>query len=287
MIKQIRDAIGTLNPNEVRQHADQRIVIEVIGSSPESYREMGRFFAPPTISQVKREEVRNVVFKAGEAPDTPTLRIYDEDTPHGPDDFTFYRANPERMVEEIIERRPELSLALAKHLVNFRQPVVNRIIRNVCNENALFSLATAVPSIVPFISLPWAIGEFASDTAFITMNQIRMAFQIAAASDRAVGYSEQRAEIASIVGGAFGWRALARELVGKIPFGGGLIPKAAVAYAGTFVAGISLDRYYHLGYGFSRAERKAAYQDAFERGKAIASSMLENIRALQSRPKAS
>ena len=43
------------------------------------------------------------------------------------------------------------------------------------------------------------------------------------------------------------WRALAKQLVGKIPFGGGLIAKAAVAYAGTKVLGLSLDHFYSLG----------------------------------------
>ena len=101
------------------------------------------------------------------------------------------------------------------------------MVKKIAKENALFSLATALPDIVPFISLPWALGEFASDTAFLTANQIRMAFLLAAANDRDVGYHEQRGEIASIILGAFGWRALARELVGKIPWGGGLVPKAA------------------------------------------------------------
>jgi len=53
------------------------------------------------------------------------------------------------------------------------------------------------------------------------MNQIRMTFMIGAASDHAIGYREQRSEIASIIASAFGWRALARELAGKVPFGGG------------------------------------------------------------------
>ena len=94
------------------------------------------------------------------------------------------------------------------------------------------------------------------------MNQIRMAFQLAAVSDRPIGYREQKSEIASIIAGAFGWRALARELVGKVPFGGGLIPKAGIAYAGTFAIGLSLERLYRLGYGFTRDERKAVYEEA-------------------------
>ena len=109
------------------------------------------------------------------------------------------------------------------------------------------------------------------------MNQIRMGFLLAAASDREVGYREQRSEIASIAMGAFGWRALARELVGKVPFGGGLIPKAAIAWAGTFVAGLSLERLYRLGYGFTRVERRTAYEDAFENGKQIAGMLLEGL----------
>jgi hypothetical protein len=122
------------------------------------------------------------------------------------------------------------------------------------------------------------VGEFSSDTAFLTMNQIRMAFQLAAVSDRPIGYREQKSEVASIIAGAFGWRALARELVGKVPFGGGLIPKAGIAYAATFAVGLSLERLYRLGYGFTRDERKAVYEEALEHGKQIAGMLLDSVR---------
>jgi len=158
------------------------------------------------------------------------------------------------------------------------------MIKKVAKENALFSLATAVPDIVPFISLPWALGEFASDTAFLTANQIRMAFLLAAANDRDIGYQEQRGEIASIILGAVGWRALARELVGKIPWGGGLIPKAAIAYAGTRVVGLSLERYYRIGRAFTRAERRAAYEDALTWGREIATGLLRGFEQQKQRP---
>jgi hypothetical protein len=131
---------------------------------------------------------------------------------------------------------------------------------------------------VPFISLPWAIGEFASDTAFLTANQVRLAFLLAAANDRDIGYQEQRTEIASIILGAFGWRSLARELVSKIPWGGGLVPKAAISYAGTRVVGLSLERYYRIGKAYTRAERRAAYEDALERGKHIVAGFVEGWR---------
>lgn len=151
------------------------------------------------------------------------------------------------------------------------------MVKKIAKENALFALATAIPDIVPLISLPWAVGEFASDTAFLTANQIRMAFLLAAANDRDVGYHEQRGEIATIVLGAFGWRTLARELVGKIPWGGGLIPKAAIAYAGTRVAGMSLERFYRLGKAYTRAERRLAYEDALARGRHLVSGFVEGF----------
>ena len=152
------------------------------------------------------------------------------------------------------------------------------MIKKVAKENALFALATAVPDILPLVSLPWAVGEFASDTAVLTANQIRMAFLLAAAADRDFGYREQRGEIASIGLGALGWRSLARELVGKIPLGGGLIPKGAIAYAGTRVVGLSLERFYRTGAAYSRRERRDAYEDALERGRKLAQDLLSGVR---------
>jgi len=143
----------------------------------------------------------------------------------------------------------------------------------------LFSITTALPDVIPsVIELPWAVAEFASDTAFLTMNQVRMAFLIAAASDREVGYAEQKSEIATVIGSAFGWRALARQLVSKIPFGGGLIGKAAVAYAGTKVLGLSLDHLYSIGFSYTREERDHLYADAFRQGKKVAAKILSYLR---------
>jgi hypothetical protein len=105
-----------------------------------------------------------------------------------------------------------------------------------------------------------------------------MTFRLAAANDRSIGYREQASQIASIAAGSLGWRALARELVGKVPFGGGLIPKAGIAWAGTFAVGLSIERLYRLGYGFTRAERRAVYEEAFEHGRQIAGMLLDGLR---------
>jgi uncharacterized protein (DUF697 family) len=280
----LKGAIANLNPNEVRQEAERPLSIGLRATTELSYFQMETFFAPSTLSEDRRDELHRVLVRLdGEAGagQLQQQRHFDVEIhtegagePHG--SFLFCFSEPERTVREILASRHDLSLALARSIPPFRQPVTDQIIHSVSKENAVFSLATALPDLVPFLSLPWAAGEFASDTAVLTANQVRMAFLLGAASDRAVGYREQKAEIASIIGGAFGWRSLARELAGKIPLGGGLIPKAGIAYAGTWVVGRSLERYYRLGYGLTRDERRAAFDKALARGKAVAGAILKN-----------
>ena len=286
VLQNIREAIGNLNPEEIRRHTERPMRLFLYAHSENAYRQMEDFLAPRELSPARRAEVHRVIYRATEG-DYPSqdydLEIYFEDSPLGElkrtnQVFAFRAGAPQETVHDVLARRPDLAVPLALHVHPFREEVSRRMIRKVAKENALFSLATALPDIVPFISLPWAIGEFASDTAFLTANQIRMAFLLAAASDRDIGYREQSSEIASIVLGAFGWRALARELVGKIPLGGGLIPKAAIAYAGTRVVGLSLERFYRVGHAYTRAERRQAYIDALERGKAFAASVIDGLR---------
>jgi len=98
------------------------------------------------------------------------------------------------------------------------------------------------------------------------------------------GVREQRGQIAAIVGGAVGWRALGRELAGKIPFGGGLIPKAAIAYAGTYTVGVGLERFYRLGSGLTRQERRLIYESALKRGKELVKALVELRRGAEEPP---
>ncbi len=282
-IGQVKSALQHLNPAEVREQAGQPLNIGLVASSQDALWRMERYFCPPELSEAKRAEVSRMLHRVspGERSRNFDLEFWDDSLALPEHVFGFDPDHPDRTVLEVLDRRPELLLPLARNLIPFRKPVVERIISSVAKENALFSIATALPDIVPLLSIPWALGEFASDTAFLTMNQIRMTFLVAAASDHTVGYREQKGEIGSIVAGAFGFRALARELVGHIPLGGGLIPKAAIAWTGTYVVGRSMERFYNLGYAYTREERKSAYVQALEKGKQIAASLLENLRRPQ------
>ncbi|MGE5648113.1 MAG: hypothetical protein ACM336_20235 [Acidobacteriota bacterium] len=278
---QIRKALKNLNPRDVRAMADRPISVGLMASSNEGFAAMEELLVPASLSRTRRFETARVLHRVGESAPSREfdLVLCEHELLCPPGAFRFDAARPERTIRRIVERREDLSLALARNFLPFRKPVIDRIVRSIAKENATFSAVTALPDIIPsLIELPWAVGEFASDTAFLTMNQVRMAFLLAGASDQDVGYKEQRVQIAGIVAGAFGWRALARELVGKIPFGGGLIPKAAIAYAGTFTVGTGLERFYRIGYGLSREERNQIYERALERGRSIVAEIVDAAR---------
>jgi uncharacterized protein (DUF697 family) len=274
-LKQIRSAFSLLNPDEVRQRAGQPIHIGLVASSHSGYREMEDLLSPAAAAGEAEVRLADFVHRADEnAPGTVDLVLYQEGIPHPKGVYTFHRHEPEKTIAEVLADHPDFDLALARRFPAFRKHVAERIIQLVARENAFFSVVTALPDVIPSLAeLPWMFGEFASDTAFLTGNQIRMAFLLAAACGRDVGYMSLKAEIAGIAATAFGWRAIARELVGLIPFGAGLIPKGAIAYAGTFVVGKGLERLYHANEPFTREERREAYRQAFEQGRAVAESI--------------
>jgi hypothetical protein len=274
-LKQARAAISLLNPASVRERAERRVDIGLVAGTSAGYTEMEDFLVSAALPREIQAQLMQTLHRAGDpgASSNVDLVLYESGlpTPHGA--FTFYRDHPQQTVGEILHANEDLSLALARQYPAFRQTVVNRIVQAVAWENALFSVATALPNVVPnLFELPWVVGEFASDTAFLTVNQIRMAFLIAAACGKEVGLARQKAEVLTITAGAFGWRALARELAGKIPLGGGLIPKGAIAYAGTFVVGKGLEHYHHARAPLTKAQREQLYQEAYQQGKLVAES---------------
>ena len=275
---QIKKAIGMLSPKEVRDLSQREVRLGLHAPDSQSADQMEDFLLHE-LRPARRRDSAEMLIRNPSTTAQADINIYHASLQAPSKSLIYVPQQPDVVVAKTLKAYPDLGIALARSFQPFRSPYVQGVIADVCKENTLFSLATALPDIVPsLLSLPWAIAEFASDSAFLTMNQIRMGFMIAGASDREVGYMEQKGEIAAVIGSAFGWRALARELVGKIPFGGGLIAKAAVSYAGTKVVGISLDKFYSMGYTYSREERNKLYAEAYQQGKSVAAKILRTLR---------
>jgi hypothetical protein len=229
---------------------------------------MEQFLAPPAADLAEQARALRAIRPVHGAPSQFDFVLCEPGVALPRNGFTFESDDTGSLVRLILNEHQETETALARTFPLFRAEVASRIIGRTSRENALFSIVTALPDVIPnLLELPWAIGEFATDTAFLTMNQIRMALMLAASYGRPVGYAAQKLEIAGIVASAFGWRAISRELVGKIPFGGGLIPKAAVAFAGTYVMGLGLEKINRTGSGLTKQERRDAYAEAFAKGR--------------------
>lgn len=279
VVKDIRRIYAGLNTEQIRDDAHRPVNAGLIAGSEPAFLALEEFLAPSWLGDAARQDILRTIRRVNGEPHSQLdflLAAPGMSAPRGA--HIFDPSDPNLTLKEMAEEHGDIELAMARLYPRLRQPVANRIIHRVARENALFALVTALPNVVPSVlDLPWAIGEFATDTAFLTMNQIRMALLMAALYGHNVGYAEQKVQIATIAAGAFGWRALARELVGKIPLGGGLIPKAAVAFAGTYVVGLGLEQVNRTGRGMSKSERRDAWAGAFVKGKEVVQDMAPSV----------
>jgi uncharacterized protein (DUF697 family) len=272
VLKDIQKIYSGLNAGAVREASRRELRIGLLATSEDVYRDMEDFLVSPDAEPQRRAQVLRMLTRLDAPREDFDFFLCEQGVGLPRKGYLFDPASDDsELVAAIVSGNYAIELALARAFPVFREAVAGGIVTRVSRENAMMALVTALPNVIPsFVELPWAVGEFATDTAFLTMNQIRMALMMAAVYGRPIGYAEQKTSIAAIAAGAFGWRAIARELAGKIPMGGGLIPKAAIAYAGTWVVGTGLERLYRTGAGFSRNERRAAWNGAIKKGREVA-----------------
>ena len=279
VVKDIRKIYSGLSADDIRGAAYRPVRVGLMASSEDGFLAIEETLSPASLGREARLEALSSTIRLGAGtPENLDFILCEPGLVLPPNGYAFDAALPAVAFKRISKDKSEIETALARVFPGFRQAVADQIIVRISQENALFSIVTALPNVIPnLIELPWAIGECATDTAFLTMNQVRMALTLAAAAGRPVGYMEQKIELGTIAGAAFGWRALARELAGKIPLGGGLIPKAAIAFAGTYLAGRTIEKLHRTGLAMSREEKKAVYNDAYQEGKRTAKELAGTI----------
>jgi uncharacterized protein (DUF697 family) len=177
----------------------------------------------------------------------------------------------------ILDRFPDLVVALPRALPMFRQVMTARLIAATARANTEISLVSAIPGILPWtaIALPAAAIP---DMILLTKNQVMMCLRIAAAYGLPVEPQARIAELGSIVGAAFGWRALARELIGVAPGGIGVVAKGTIAWAATVATGRAAQSFYETGQRPTDKQRRVWYMDAMRRGREAAKNGLDNLR---------
>lgn len=164
---------------------------------------------------------------------------------------------------QIVTMHPDLRIALARRVPAFRPASVSALIAESAKENAKIALLSALPGVVPataFLLPATALG----DMLVLTKNQALLLLQIAAAYGKAVDLRARTRELLPVVGSAFGWRAAARELIGLVPGGIGLVVKGSIAYAGTYTVGRAAAIYYSTGHTLTAPRLRQLYTDAYK-----------------------
>lgn len=161
----------------------------------------------------------------------------------------------------LVVEHPDLRLSLARHVPAFRPAVVTQMINDASLNNAKLAAASALPGLLPFggLLLP---GAAVGDMVLLTRNQAVLLLRIAAVYGLPPDLKARTRELLPVVGGAFGWRAVARELLGLVPGGIGVAVKAAVAYAGTYTVGKAAHIYYSTGRTLTGPRLRQLYKDA-------------------------
>ncbi|WP_129632344.1 hypothetical protein [Candidatus Oscillochloris fontis] len=178
------------------------------------------------------------------------------------------------LADAIFERLPsELHMAAARRLPGLRSGYARQIINTTSFSNATYALASALPEQVPIFNLPFA----AADMLVLTKNQAMLVYKLALAYGAPPDFQARIREVLPVLGGAFVWRQLARTLVGLIPVWG-IVPKVAIAYAGTYSTGMVAWRWFESGELLSGVRLKEITDEALRTGRERAMTLVASAR---------
>lgn len=179
------------------------------------------------------------------------------------------------LLPDVVAACGDKMVALAAKAPAFRTTVATKLSFDCAAQSLTVAAVSALADHVPIIGFITGGIASAGDTIAITGMQLNMLLNIAAAYGKKPEFA-RIVELLPVVGGGYGWRALARELSGFIPVAGVPI-KAAIAYAGTLVVGLGAAYYYEHGVAMSPDGVKRIYDDAVNRAKLMAQDLISRL----------
>lgn len=168
--------------------------------------------------------------------------------------------NRERVLKALFATGNDVELGIGRMFPATRAHAATHVINSTALANGQFALVSNIPALVPVVGGILAAG---ADTIVLTKNQLMLIFKLAAIHGRDLDNRWRiYAELAPVVGAAMFWRTVARELAAMLPFAAGTVPKVAIAFAGTYAAGMAAHLFYLEGRKASPARMRAYYRDA-------------------------
>jgi uncharacterized protein (DUF697 family) len=252
-----------LTTNEIRRQMELPISVVLVGDEEEVER-LSQRLGSPSAQYVGSSEPLTV---------GPDRFVFDAKRLINLDDAAF-------AVElgKLASQSGTRKIALANAVPALRPGIAHQLSHDKGFENAKIAAISALPGVIPLTDWLMPVTS-AGDLLVLTRNQIVLLLEVAACYGKSPEPKARLKELLPIVGSAFGWRTIARELVGLVPGGVGVIIKAAIAYAGTYSVGRAASYYYSGGTVKAGAEQmKLYYRGAFTDGLAKAKGLLANTK---------
>jgi uncharacterized protein (DUF697 family) len=180
------------------------------------------------------------------------------------------------LLPDVVSVCRDVEISLGARLPIFRPSVAAKITVDCALNSLKVAAASALVDHVPVLGLVLGSIASAGDTIAITGFQVDMLLRIAATYGKKAEFA-RIVELLPVIGGGYGWRALAREASGFIPFAGPVI-KAGIAYAGTLVIGQAASFYYETGNRMAPEKLTALYREAVDRAKNVALEFIDRLR---------
>lgn len=211
--------------NESRKATRERATLAVTGASPQAA-ELARLLGAGR--EVRGAEIILAVSESGGRATLSgkAVEVADEMSLPTLSETSAASEIAPRVVRALHE---DYLVSLARAYPVFRRPVCEEIIRKNARQNAVIG-ALPVPG---------------ADMPVMTANQGRMVLNIAAAHGEELSMDRAR-ELLGVLAAGFGLRALARQVVKLVPFGG-WAAAAAIGYAGTVAMGRATMLYFERG----------------------------------------
>ncbi|MEO9171364.1 MAG: hypothetical protein ABI282_10860 [Candidatus Baltobacteraceae bacterium] len=182
-----------------------------------------------------------------------------------------------RVFPHIIEASKGVEIAVGRRLPPLRETVAAKLTRDAANNSLKVALASAVVDHIPIVGI--VLGAFASAGDMVAITGIQMMLLLHVEATYGKDPDVQRMwQLLPIIGGGFGWRTLARELVGFVPVAGVAI-KGAIAYAGTIVVGEGVTFYLEHGRHMSKGQASQLYDRTKEDAMRFAREIIAKFRS--------
>ena len=256
-------------------HPYLTVTLQLAGAAVDLRLHVQRGYAPPSELQTRVPTLSVCVLEATETPKQVGAEL-----PHPGEtgrvilDGLSAQSVQNMLIPKILRTlSPTLHLAVGRQLPAFRPAVIRGLVEEASRANALYAASTGVAEIVPVLNLPLNVA----DTVILSKNQLVMAYKVALAAGKTGRPQELIGEIVGVLGGGLLFRQVARGLVGLIPVWG-IVPKVAVAYAGTQVVGTATSLWATEGRTASAVEVRELYAGALTKGRQVAERLLPGRR---------